>query len=254
MNRVCTEGGELLLQNLYDNEEFFKEYAEMPRSREGLSGAGEWHQLKKLFPDLRGKQVLDLGCGYGWHCKYAVENGASHVLGIDGSRRMIQMAEERNGDPKICYQVCSLDEFSYPAEHFDCVISNLVLHYVEDLDWIYRRVYRTLKKGGCFLMNIEHPVFTGSIRQEWIRDSNGHPFCWPVDNYFYPGRRETVFLGKNVVKQHHTLTQLLNGLIIAGFRLDAVEEAVPPQEMMGLPGMLDELRRPMMLLVKGSKE
>ena len=45
----------------YDNEKFFEEYAKMPRSIDGLSAAGEWHQLKRLFPSLLGKKVLDLG-------------------------------------------------------------------------------------------------------------------------------------------------------------------------------------------------
>ena len=56
------------------------------------------------------------------------------------------------------------------------------------------------------------------------------------------------------MKYHHTLTQILGGLLRAGFRLDAVEEAVPPKEMLHLPGMADELRRPMMLLVKAIKQ
>lgn len=53
------------MNNLYDDEQFFKAYANMPRSKEGLNAAGEWHQLQPLFPDLKGKTVLDLGCGYG---------------------------------------------------------------------------------------------------------------------------------------------------------------------------------------------
>ena len=40
------------------------------------------------------------------------------------------------------------------------------------------------------------------------------------------------------------------GLLHNGFELNAVEEAEPPQEMMDIPGFKDELRRPMMLLVK----
>lgn len=54
------------MKNEYDNENFFQEYAKMSRSREGLKAAGEWHQFKPLFPPLQGKNVLDLGCGYGW--------------------------------------------------------------------------------------------------------------------------------------------------------------------------------------------
>ena len=48
--------------NIYDDKKFFESYKEMPRSKDGLRSAGEWHQLKKLFPDLQGKTVLDLGC------------------------------------------------------------------------------------------------------------------------------------------------------------------------------------------------
>ena len=43
---------------------------------------------------------------------------------------------------------------------------------------------------------------------------------------------------------------ILMGLLKNGFRLEVVEEAKPPEETMDIPGMKDELRRPMMLLVK----
>lgn len=242
------------MNNIYDNKQFFDQYAKMSRSQQGLSGAGEWHQLKALFPDLSGKDVLDLGCGYGWHCKYAVECGAKRVLGIDMSERMIQEAQEKNADYKITYRVCGLDDYDYPADSYDCVISNLVLHYIEDIDTVFRKIYSTLKSDGVFLLNIEHPVFTAGVNQDWVYDLSGKPQYWPVDDYFYPGERVTHFLGQNVTKQHHTLTQILMGLINTGFRLEAVEEAMPSTEMMNLPGMSDELRRPMMLLVKSVKQ
>ena len=63
------------MENAYETERFFAEYAKMPRSRKGLEAAGEWRQLKPLFPPLSGKRVLDLGCGYGWHCRFAAEQG-----------------------------------------------------------------------------------------------------------------------------------------------------------------------------------
>lgn len=241
------------MDNLYDTDDFFNAYAQMPRSREGLSAAGEWHQLEPLIPPLTGKTVLDLGCGYGWHCKYAADRGANSVLGIDQSERMIREAMERNADPCITYWVCDLEIYDYPADTFDLVISNLVLHYVPDLDPIFKKVYRALKPGGTFLFNIEHPTFTAGVRQEWLLNENGDPAAWPVDNYFYPGPRETVFLGRPVLKYHHTLTQILMGLRRAGFTLDHVEEAQPSVEMLAMPGMADEMRRPMMLLIKAIK-
>lgn len=240
--------------NEYDNDVFFAAYAEMDRSKHGLAMAGEWHQLQPLFPELRGKTVLDLGCGYGWHCKYAASQGARAVLGIDASRQMLEVAKARNADPVIQYRACSMEEYSYPPEEFDLVISNLALHYIADLDEVYQKVYRTLKPGGVFLFNIEHPVFTAGVEQSWVTGEDGRPLYWPVDRYYDPGERETVFLGQKVLKYHHTLTQILGGLLRAWFWLEAVEEAVPPEEMMCLPGMADELRRPMMLLVKAVKQ
>ena len=242
------------MNNIYDNKAFFDEYSKMYRSQKGLEGAGEWHQLQPLFPNLTGKKVLDLGCGYGWHCKYAVECGASSVIGIDLSEKMIETAKEKNSHQKIDYRVCGLDEYDYPENTYDCVISNLVLHYVENLDEIYTKVYRTLSENGIFLINIEHPVFTGGVNQDWVYDSDGKPLYWPVDNYFYPGMRQTHFLGQDVIKQHHTLTQILGGLLKAGFSIEAVEEAEPSKIMLNIPGMKDELRRPMMLLIKAKKQ
>lgn len=240
------------MNNEYDQERFFEEYAKMSRSREGLSAAGEWHQLKPLFPSLLGKAVLDLGCGYGWHCKFAAEQGAVRVLGLDLSGKMIEEAKKRNAEKEIEYRVCGIEEYEYPEHMWDCVVSNLALHYIEHIENIFQKVHKTLKPGGVFIFNIEHPVFTAGAGQDWIYTETGKPRYWPVDNYFMPGRRNTHFLGCDVVKQHHTLTQILMGLLNHGFELKAVEEAKPPEEMMGILGMEDELRRPMMLLVKAT--
>ena len=96
-------------------------------------------------------------------------------------------------------------------------------------------------------------MFTAGVNEDWIYDGDGKIQAWPVDNYFYPGERQTHFLGEIVIKQHHTLTQILMGLLCAGFVLEAVEEAQPPAERMDLPEMKEELRRPMMLLVRARK-
>ena len=233
--------------NQYDNPEFFAAYAQMSRSRYGLEGAGEWHQLEPMFPDMNGKIVLDLGCGYGWHCKYAAEHGAANVLGIDRSGMMIREAKRRNAHERIEYRLCGMHDFVYPEETYDLVVSNLVLHYIEDLREVYALIHRTLKPGGTFLFNIEHPIFTAGVNQQFSADGT-----WPVTDYYYPGERTTDFLGHEVKKYHHTLTQILNGLLQMGFALEAVEEAMPPEQWRDQ--MPEEMRRPMMLLVKAGKQ
>ena len=205
--------------------------------------------LIRSLPDWQGR-MLDLGCGYGWHCKFAEEQGATKILGIDLSKKMIEEAQKRNSGNQIEYRISGLEEYDYPENEWDCVISNLALHYIEDIVEIFQKVYRTLKPGGIFLFNIEHPVFTAGVGQDWIYTDDGKPQYWAIDNYFITGERNTHFLGCDVVKQHHTLTQIIMGLLNNGFELKVVEEAEPPKEMMDIPGMEDELRRPMMLLVK----
>lgn len=83
---------------------------------------------------------------------------------------MIAEAQKRNADQAITYRVCSLEEFAYPSEAYDLTVSNLVLHYVEDLDPIYRQIFRTLRPNGVFLMNIEHPTFTAGVNQQFSPD------------------------------------------------------------------------------------
>lgn len=240
---------------LYDNEEFFNNYSHMPRSEGGLAAAGEWWQLSRLLPgDMSGMSVLDVGCGYGWHCKYAAGRGAEYVLGFDPSGKMLAEARKRSSGANIEYRLCSVEDFAWPESAFDLTISNLALHYVEDLDRVYAGIYRSLKPGGAFVMNIEHPVFTAGVNEDWCYDGDGHILHWPVDNYFLPGPRTTLFVGCEVTKQHHTLAQILGGLLRTGFTLAAVDEARPSAEALSsIPEMADELRRPMMLLVKAVK-
>lgn len=241
------------MAELYDDAAFFAAYARMDRSVRGLEGAGEWPQMRALLPKLSGLRVLDLGCGYGWHCRYAAQRGARSVLGIDPSARMLARAAELGGEG-VEYRLCAVEEFIWPEARFDLVISNLALHYVEDLDAVFRGVYRALRPGGAFALNIEHPSFTAGVHEDWYRDAQGNILHWPLDGYFLPGARSTLFAGCEVTKYHHTLAQILGGLLAAGFALAAVDEARPSAEMLSRsPEMRDELRRPMMLLVRAEK-
>ncbi len=147
------------MDQTYDNEIFFSQYARMPRSRDGLKAAGEWHQLKPLFPALEGKCVLYLGCGYGWHRRLCEEHGAARILGIDSSRRMIEEARRRGGGNGVSYRVCGVEEYEFPEKAWDLVVSDLVLHYIQDLDPVFERVWNTLREGGIFLFNVEHLIF-----------------------------------------------------------------------------------------------
>ena len=240
-------------ENKYDDLKFFQKYGQMNRSQNGLDGAGEWRELKKLLPDFTGKTVLDLGCGYGWHCRYAAAHGAVHVLGTDISQRMLETAQERNSGPYIEYRRAAMEDLDFPAGSFDVVLSSLAFHYVRDFEPLVQNISCWLKPGGAFVFSVEHPVFTAYGSQDWYYDGNGTILHFPVDNYYLEGRRDAFFLGEQVTKYHRTLTTYLDTLVQNGFRLLRVVEPQPPEDMMELPGMKDELRRPMMLLVSAEK-
>jgi len=233
---------------------FFDAYSKMLRSRKGLEGAGEWHALKQLLPDFNGKRVLDLGCGYGWHCRYAAENGAASVIGIDSSTRMLEKARSLNTDSRIQYQNAAMEDLTLGRESFDIVLSSLAIHYISDFGDLCRKVHRILSTHGIFVFSVEHPIFTAYGNQDWIYDSARNKVHWPVDRYFQEGTRKSIFLGQEVIKYHRSLDTYINGLLGNGFSITGFVEPTPEEKMLSQnPDWQEELRRPMMFIISGVK-
>ena len=242
-------------ENKYDDPEFFSRYSRMPRSVEGLAAAGEWHELRKLLPPLKDRRVLDLGCGFGWHCRYAAEQGAREVVGVDISEKMLEEARRTTPQPSVRYIRSAIEDIDFPAGSFDVALSSLAFHYVASFAEICARVGHCLVGGGDFVFSVEHPVFTAQGRQDWHRDAGGEAVHWPVDRYFDEGARRADFLGSEVTKYHKTVTTYVNTLLQNGFSLTGLIEPRPdPALLDSVPGMRDELRRPMMLLVAARRD
>ncbi|MDO1605029.1 class I SAM-dependent methyltransferase [Lactobacillus sp. YT155] len=244
-----------MTNNNYDNEDFFEKYSEMSRSRLGLSGAGEWPTLEKIMPDLKGKDFLDLGCGYGWHCFYAAEHGANKIVGVDLSKKMLEVANKKNTSKKIEFINADISNIEFPENSFDIVFSSLTFHYLESYEEMILNIKKYLKPEGQLIFSVEHPIFTAQGTQDWNYDERGEIKDFPVDNYFYEGKRDAIFLGEHVTKYHRTLTTYLEDLLKNDFKVEHIIEPMPPQSMMDEPGMKDEMRRPMMLIIsaKNSK-
>ncbi|SFB07128.1 Methyltransferase domain-containing protein [Cohnella sp. OV330] len=226
----------------------------MPRSVGGLEAAGEWNELRTMLPDLAGKRMLDLGCGYGWHCRYAREQGAKSAVGVDLSEKMLSRAREMTDDPAISYMRSGIEDLDFAEGAFDVVLSSLALHYVADFGAVCRKLYRNIAGGGAFVFTVEHPIFTALEAQDWHYGPEGEKLHWPLDRYHENGPRLARFLGHDVVKYHRTVAGYLNPLIEAGFRVDKLSELKPTADMLERhPAWADEVRRPMFLLVAATR-
>ncbi|WP_315701383.1 MULTISPECIES: class I SAM-dependent methyltransferase [unclassified Bradyrhizobium] len=238
-----------MAQNIYDTPEFFAGYQRLNRSVHGLDGAPEWPALRAMLPELKGKRIVDLGCGFGWFARWARDQGAVEVLGIDLSENMLARARAETDDQAIRYIQADMEALELPEAGFDLAYSSLAFHYIKDLGRLFGAVQRALLPGAQFVFSIEHPIYMAPTQARWQVADDGRK-VWPVDSYAIEGRRVTDWLAKGVVKQHRKLSTTLNSLIGAGFRIDHVDEWAPTAEQIAKqPALRDEVERPMMVLI-----
>jgi len=241
-----------MAQNIYDDPAFFGGYSELPRSVHGLDAAPEWPALRALLPALAGKRVVDLGCGFGWFCRYAAAEGAREVLGLDVSENMLARAKAQTSQASVGYRRADLETLDLPAAAFDLAYASLALHYVADLGRLLATVQRALVPGGRFVFSIEHPIFMASRQAGWIAHAGGR--AWPVDSYFREGPRTTTWFTDGVVKQHRTIGTTLTLLMRHGFTIAHVEEWRPSDAQIAAQvALAEELDRPMFLIVAADR-
>lgn len=240
-------------QNIYDNPQFFAGYATLPRSVDGLAGAPEWERMQQLLPSLAGKNVLDLGCGYGWFCRWAATQQAGSVTGLDLSSKMLAKAITLTQDNNVVYQQADLETLPVVKEQFDLVYSSLTLHYVVNISSLISTVYQSIKPGGQFIFSAEHPIFTAAVHQGWCVDNEGYK-SWPVNQYQAEGERITDWIAEGVIKQHRKLSSWINMLIQTGFEIVEMDEWEPTAaQVADNPLLEEEQERPMLFLLSVRK-
>ena len=215
-------------QNIYDNETFFSGYKNLRDNKVNANVLFEIPALFSMMPELKGKRVLDLGCGFGEHCKKFVDCGAEKVVGIDISEKMLEVARVENCNSKIEYIKMPMEEIVQLQENFDVVISSLAIHYVEDFKGVVRNVYNLLDENGVFIFSQENPLSTcHSGGNRWTRDESGNKLYLNLADYGVEGERESVWFVDNVKKYHRTFSTIINTLIEAGFNIEKMTEQLP---------------------------
>ena len=242
-------------QNIYDNEIFFEGYRKIRKKEGNANDLFEIPALLSMMPDLKGKRVLDLGCGYGEHCKLFVDRGAKRVLGIDISQKMLEIAEAENSDPKIEYRNMPMENVSSISEAFDVAVSSLALHYVEDFAGVVKSVYHLLDQGGIFLFSQEHPLVTCHSRgSRWTKDENGKKLHLNLSDYGVSGERTTTWFVDDLKIYHRTFSEIINTLTEVGFSIEKMIEPLPSKELLEqYPEHKDLFHKPDFLLLKVRK-
>jgi len=244
-------------QNIYDNPDFFSGYKALRDNKAGLNDVLEHPAIRSLLPDLRDKAVLDLGCGAGHFCRHMVSLGASRVVGVDISKKMLSLAaNESECDKKISYVNSPIEEFDFGTESYGAVVSSLAFHYLADINSIFQKIYAALESPGYLIFSMEHPLCTCvlGIQPGWHRDEMGNKLFWPVDEYANEGARQSHWFVDGVVKYHRTLATVINGLVDTGFTVQRVlEPYADPESESARVELLEERRRPPFLLIRAAK-
>ncbi|MBR3103210.1 MAG: class I SAM-dependent methyltransferase [Lachnospiraceae bacterium] len=243
-------------QNIFDNEIFFEGYQKLREKKSSANVLFEIPALYSLLPDLKGKKILDLGCGFGEHCKDYVQKGAEKVVGIDISEKMLAVAKKENSDPKITYLQMAMEDIAQIDEKFDLVISSLALHYVENFAGVVQSVYDLLNAGGVFVFSQEHPINTAHAGGDrWTRDENGNKIHLNLKNYGVEGENESVWFVDHVKKYHRMFSTIVNTLTEAGFTIGKMIEPLPDEELLAkYPDQADLFHKPDFLVVRAEKK
>ena len=243
-------------QNIFDNEEFFNGYKQLRENEDNYNVLLEQPAMNRLLPNLSGKRVLDLGCGYGHNCMDFVHRGAERVVGMDISQRMLDIANTESSHERIEYVRMSMTAISRLTEGFDLIYSSLAVHYIEDFEALCKDMYALLNQGGYLLFSQEHPLTTSTLDGEghFNRDEEGKYLSYTFSNYCQGGKRVVNWFVDGVVKYHRTFSEILSAIIDTGLNIVAICEPIPDENTVEkIPKMAKELIKPSFLIVKAEK-
>lgn len=148
----------------------YDRWAEIYDSEDNPLIAIETPRVWELLGDVRGLDVLDLGCGTGrWAAPLAA--GGAAVTAVDFSAGMLARAKEKAGWDRVRFIAHDLGKgLPFDAGAFDRVLCCLVLDHVAELAPLFREMGRVLRVGGGIVISVMHPAMMLRGVQAHFRD------------------------------------------------------------------------------------
>lgn len=234
----------------YDQDDIFNTYMSHRKRQQNPNDTIEQPIIEYLLKNCLKGHVLDLGCGDGGFSTYCLSHGADHYTGLEGSKKMFERAKLTHQNTRTTFIHHDIETWDYPIEAHDLITSRLVLHYIKDLKAVFNQIYQTLKKGGCFIFSVEHPIMTASPPETEGRKTNR-----TVDHYFDTGARDHHWLGDHVIKYHRTIDDYFHLLSESGFKIDDLKESKPEKKYFDSEEEYQRrMRIPLFLLFKAKKQ
>jgi cytosine/adenosine deaminase-related metal-dependent hydrolase/ubiquinone/menaquinone biosynthesis C-methylase UbiE len=115
----------------------------------------EERYLGRLLPRIRGRNVLDAGCGSGRWLRYLDDQTPNCLKGVDPSDEMLQVAAGKNTSAELLLGSC--EDMPFPDMSFDLILSSFVLSYVDELLRCAAELNRVAQPGCDLFLSDMHP-------------------------------------------------------------------------------------------------
>lgn len=214
-------------QSFYDEKGVFEQYVQHRAKADNPNAVIETPIVRAMIGEVKGKDCLDIGCGYGAMAKYLQEQGAATSLGIDPSAKMIAAAKEKVVHPGFRFDLGQVEDLAIDNDRYDLVISRLVFHYVADITPAFKKIFEGLRSNGIFVFSVEHPVMTALMDKA---AAGSKKEGWKVGAYFKEGPRAHQWMGAAVTKYHKTIEAYFAALRQSGFLVQDLQEGRPQEQ------------------------